>query len=306
MRDVLCVGNAVADAVARPVKNLPKKGKLALVDRIGLFTGGCAVNTAISLSRLGMSTGIVTAVGRDGFGDFILRRLHEESIPTDAVVRSRNTHSSSTMVTVFPDGERSFLHTLGASAELSDRHVTDLLLKKYRAMHLSGFFLLPKLDGKPSARLLERASDLGLLTSLDTCWDPKAKWRPVLQCLRQVDFFMPSIEEAREIFGTDDKDRMARQAFGLGVRKAVILKMGSKGCYAIPRHGRAFLVPSHRVKAVDATGAGDSWDAGFWAGFLRGYDLAGSVRLGNAAGACCVTGMGGSGNVRSFRQVQSL
>ena len=72
---VICAGIAVADVVVKPVAGLPEEGKLLLVDEIELHCGGCAVNTAIGLARLGIKSGISGRVGQDGFGNFLKERL---------------------------------------------------------------------------------------------------------------------------------------------------------------------------------------------------------------------------------------
>ena len=305
-RAVLCGGNAGADVTARPIRAIPGKGKLGLIDSIGLFTGGCAVNSGIALARLGMKPTIGTAVGRDGFGEFLLRRLRENRVDLGGAQVVGGFQSSSTVVLVTPDGERSFLHTEGASGAITDRMFPDSLLKKHRILHLSGFFLLPRLDGPPARRLLARAKKLGLTTSFDSCWDPRRRWRLAKMCLPFVDYYLPSIEEAGETFGSRDPRTIAERAFAAGVRKVVVLKRGSKGCYALPRGGSPVELPAFKVKVVDATGAGDCFDGGFLAGILRGFDLRDALRLGNAAGALNVSGPGGFGKLESFAQARRL
>jgi len=306
MRHVLCVGNAVADVTARPIVGIPPRGKLWLVDAIGLFTGGCAVNSAIALARLGMQATIGTAVGRDGFGEFLLGRLRENRVDLAGAKTVDGYQTSSTVVLVTPDGERSFLHTEGASGAITDRMFPDALLKRHRFLHLSGFFLLPRLDGAPARRLLSRAKRLGLTTSFDSCWDPRRRWKLAKMCLPFVDYYLPSIEEAGETFGSRDPRTIASRALAAGVRKVVVLKRGAKGCYALPRDGSPVELPAHRVKVVDATGAGDCFDGGFLAGILRGFPLREALRLGNSAGALNVSGPGGYGNLRSFRQAMAV
>jgi len=306
MKDVLCVGNAVADVTARPIRSIPGKGKLGLIDSIGLWTGGCAVNSAIALARLGMKPGIGTAVGRDGFGEFLLRRLRENRVELAGARVVDGFQTSSTVVLVTPDGERSFLHTEGASGAITDRMFPDALLRRYRILHLSGFFLLPRLDGPPARRLLARAKKLGLTTSFDSCWDPRRRWPLSKMCLPFVDYYLPSIEEAGETFAARTPRAIADRALAAGVRKVVVLKRGAKGCYALPRDGAPIELPAFKVKPVDATGAGDCFDGGFLTGILRGFPLRDALRLGNAAGALNVSGPGGFGNLKSFGQAMSL
>src|SRR6185503_10904187 len=75
VRDLLCVGNAVADTSARPVTKLPGRGKLVFIDEIGLNPGGCATLSAMAGARLGLKTGVGIAVGRDPYGDFLVEKL---------------------------------------------------------------------------------------------------------------------------------------------------------------------------------------------------------------------------------------
>jgi len=306
MRDLLCVGNAVADTSARPVTALPERGKLRLLDEIGLHPGGCATLSAMAGARLGLATGVGIAVGRDAYGEFLTGALRREGVDLRGVTQDRRHQTSSTVVTISPDGERGFLHVIGASAGLTERGVPDRLLRGYRALHLSGYFILPALDGSPAKRLLARAVRRGLATSLDTCWDPKRRWHLVKMCLPHVDWYLPSIEEARETFASTDLKTIARRALACGVRRGVILKRGADGVYALTRTGEEHVVRAFRVKAVDATGAGDCFDAGFWSGVLRGKPLAEALRLGCAAGALSVSGFGGLGRLANGARVRSL
>lgn len=305
-RDLLCVGNAVADVVARPVAKLPNRGELLLLKGIGLHGGGCALNTAIAAARLGLRAGIGSAVGRDSFGDFVVRRLTEERVDIRALLRDRTRQTSTTVVAVSRDGERSFLHTLGASAAITARIAPGRLLEGYRALHLSALYILPNLDGAPARRLLTRAKRTGLITSLDTCWDPKGRWGLVKACLPYVDYYLPSYEEACKEFKTARPEQVAAAALRAGVRRLVVLKMGARGCFAMTRDHTILRVPAFRVRAVDTTGAGDLFNAGFLAGALRDYPLRQSLKLGCAAGALSVAGTGGIGLLRSFWQVNNL
>ncbi len=301
MRDVLCVGNAVADTIARPVDRLPRPGTLKRIEAIELHPGGNAVNAAIVMARLGLRSSVGIAVGNDGFGEFLLNRLKREGVDTRGVLTTDKHQTAATVVTVTKDGERAFTHTTGAGAAFTDRHVPDALLRKHQVLHLCGYYLMPNLDGHPAVRLLKRAKRLGLTTTFDTSWDAQERWRLLKICLPYVDYFLPSIEEAGRAFGSSNPRRVAQAALRAGVRKAVVLTRAAKGCYALPRNGSPIEVPGFRVRPVDATGAGDSFDAGFVAGLLKQYSLRDCCRLGNAAGALSVSAIGGTGLIRSFR-----
>ena len=301
--DILCVGNAVADAVTRPVTSLPPRGRLTTVTQIALHGGGNALNSAIAASRLGLKAGVVTAVGNDSFGEFLTGLFATEGVDTTGLVRDGRHQTSATAVMVSPDGERSFLHCVGASAGVRERMVTDRLLRRARVLHMCGFNLMPALDGPPTGRVMARARRLGLTVSLDTSWDSTGKgWPRVLPCLPLADYFMPSYEEAREIFHESDPDRIIAAALKRGVRQGVVVKMGARGALGRERGRAAFHVPACRIRAVDATGAGDSCIAGILAGIIRGMDFKDAVRLGCAVGGLSVAGVGGVGKLLSLTQ----
>jgi sugar/nucleoside kinase (ribokinase family) len=74
-KPIVCLGIMVADVVGRPLRGLPERGRLVLVDEMELHTGGCAVNTGTALARLGLPVEVVGRIGTDPFGDFILTGL---------------------------------------------------------------------------------------------------------------------------------------------------------------------------------------------------------------------------------------
>jgi len=305
-KGALCAGIAVVDSVVRPFVASPKMGTVALVEEIGLYPGGNPVNTSIDMARLGSPVAIAVAVGRDGMGKFLIDQLSLSGVDTRPMFVSNKFSTGASVALVRHDGERGFIHTPGANKIFSDRHIPDTILKRNKWLHLSGFFLMPALDGTPSSRCLMRATKLGLTTSLDVCWDPSGKWRGIFGVLRHVDWFMPSYGEAVAIFKVKNPDQIAVEAFRLGVRRGIILKMGSTGSRIYLADGTRGIVPPLKVKAVDATGAGDAYNAGFISASLRGLGPLDSARYGSVTGALAVSGMGGAGNIRSWGQVRAL
>lgn len=303
MPDVACLGILVADAVARPVEELPERGKLVLVEEISLSIGGCAANTGVGLARLGIPTSVLGLVGQDAFGQFVTQTLQREHIDTRGVQRTRKAATSATLVLVDADGERSFIHYAGANAVLREEDVAFKVIAEARLLHIGGALLMPQLDGEPTARLLQRARAAGIVTSLDTVWDAKGRWLEVLApCLPHVDYFLPSIEEARQITRRENPADIAAALLDAGVR-VVGLKMGEEGCY-VRTADEELRLPAFAVEALDATGAGDAFVAGFLAGVLLGWDLEQTARLANATGALCVTGIGAIAGLRSLAETK--
>ena len=303
--DVVCLGLMVADVVAVPVTGMPPRGGLSTVERMELHTGGCAVNTGISLARLGMKVGLIGRVGQDGFGEYILSVLQGHGIDTAAVRRDPLSHTSGSLVLVDHDGERSFIHHVGANGAIRERDVDMALVGRARILHVAGSNMMPGFDGVATARVLQSAQTIGVITSLDTAWDPSGRWLELIEpALPHIDFFVPSLEEAKEITRCEEPSAVAHRLLQYGV-KTVVLKMGGDGCY-VTTSREEFLVPAYPVPVVDTTGAGDAFAAGFLAGVVKGWRLREAAALACAVGACCVTAVGATTGIRSLEETMAF
>jgi sugar/nucleoside kinase (ribokinase family) len=291
----------VADVVGKPIDAMPQRGRLSLVDRMELHSGGCAANTGIGLAKLGVNTAIAGKVGADGFGDFLVNQFASYGINTDGVVRDSVTATSATMVLVHGDGERSFLHYLGANAALTYEDIDRDRMIDTKILHVAGALVMPGIDGEPTASLLRQAKDAGVTTALDTVWDATGGWMSrVAPALPYVDYLLPSYEEARMLAGgLENPDEIAAFLIDAGA-STVGLKLGEQGCYFRMSSGDSFHLPILPVRAVDALGAGDAFVAGFLAGIVRGWGVERSARFATAVGACCVTALGATTGVKDF------
>jgi sugar/nucleoside kinase (ribokinase family) len=302
-KPIVCLGIMVADVVGRPLRGLPDRGRLVLVDEMELHTGGCAVNTGTALARLGLPVEVIGRIGTDPFGDFILGQLHERGVGARGVSRDSEVNTSATMAMVDPDGERRFVHYLGANARLRLDDVDFDMIEGASILHVAGALVLPGIDGEPTAQLLERAQAAGVTTFLDVVWDDTGRWMELLaSSLPHVDFFAPNLTEAQAITGLDDPEDVALALLDKGVG-TVAVKMGADGCLVKTGKDERLYVPAYKIDVVDATGAGDAFTAGFIAGVWLGWSLERTARFANAVGALCVTGLGASGGVRSLPEV---
>lgn len=301
MAEVTCLGILVADLVGKPVDKYPDRGKLVLVDQLELHSGGCASSTAVALAKIGVDAGVIGKVGCDGLGDFMISVLERNGVDARGVVRDPTVGTSGTMVMVHSDGERSFIHYIGANACLTEDDVDFDLLKDTRVLHVAGSFLMPGLDGQPTANVLKKAQERGIITTLDTAWDSKGRWMSLLQpCLQYVDYAVPSIEEARMVTGKQDPADVAKVLMDHGV-KVVALKMGEEGCY-IRSADQEIRIPRYNVDAIDALGAGDCFAAGFLTGIVKGWELEKTGRFANAVGAMCVMALGATTGIKSLEE----
>ena len=313
MIDVACAGIVIADCVARPVIKQPKAGQLELVETIGLYSGGSAASTGFDMVKLGTKVALVGCIGNDGFGDFLESATTKAGCDSSYLTRV-DAPTSATLVTVGEDGERSFLHSIGANAKLEPQHIplAQLRTRGAKILHLAGFFILPGMEGtagEPATSLFTQATAQGFITSLDCVWDATGRWGKLIGAvLAQTDIFCPSIHEAREIVqqpnGTP-KD-LAKALFACGIRQIVALKMGEAGSFVMARDGEYHHVPAPKVEVIDGTGAGDAFIAGFLTARLRGYNLVTSAKIGNATGALCVGAMGATAGISNWDDVLEL
>jgi sugar/nucleoside kinase (ribokinase family) len=293
--DVVCLGILVADVIARPVGEEPPWGSLELLDEVVLRGGGCALNTSSALLKLGLTAGAAGKVGADPFGDFLLGLLDERGVDRRGVVRDPVSPTSATAVLVRADGERAFLHSIGADGTLTADELDEEFLYAGRALHIAGALVLDSLDGEPTAGILAEAKRRGLFTSLDPAWDPTGRWSRLEPCLPHLDLAVPSLGEAQAVSGEQEPQFVAAWWRARGV-KEVALTMGPDGCYAA---GEGFEghVPAAQVQAVDGTGAGDAFAAGLIYGKLAGWSFQDAVMLATAAGALATTAVGASEGV---------
>ena len=310
--DILCAGGVICDLIARPLLRPPAHGELQLVERIDVHLGGSAANTGAHLAHMGFRVGLASVVGDDALGGVVRNLLAANGVDARWLAARGDTTSAATQVTVDGEGERTFVHAVGALRFLAAEHIPLRQARELgaRIFHLAGYFGLPALegeDGAPAAALFRQARELGYVTSLDGMWDATGRWvRLIGPVLPHVDIFCPSLNEAQRITGRDDPEGIIDRLLELGVRRLVALTMGPRGAHVGTREGARASLPPARVATVDSTGAGDAFVAGMLAGALRGDSVIAASCLAGAAGALATTAVGGANGIASLAQAQSL
>lgn len=308
MRDsceVFCVGNAVADVLARPVDHLAPSGTSQPLEDVVLGPGGNSVNTAIALARLGVPVHIASAIGNDRFGQFIRDRIRAEGIDDAGLTVLSGAKTSTSIVLVETTGERRFLHLRGVNAFYSGQNLDWGRVAGSRIFHYASAFALPAFDEAGLAPALQRARELGCLTSINICWDVRGKWLKTIQsALKYADFIFPNQKEGRELTGESEPAAIAARLRELGVT-TVVVKLGAAGCYVESPQG-AFRSPGFAVQPMDTTGAGDCFAAGFLAAICRDQSLPFAARYANAAGALATLGLGAADSAPKVDQLEDF
>jgi len=289
--DLLVLGELNVDIVVDCGQVRPRYGQVdQFIKHIGLVLGSSGAITAVAAARLGLRTAIIGVVADDEFGRFIFRELGAAGVDTSAC-RIQTSGCTGATVALLRNGDRAMLTSPALMGDLVPGDVDRDVLASASHVHVSSFYLQRRLqDGLKE--LLATARRQGTTTSLDPGWDPAGRWVPSLvPVLPEIDFFLPNDAEARKIMGVD---RTAAAAAGLARHgPTVVVKRGRDGVL-VHSGDTSWSLTAQPVAAVDSTGAGDNFNAGFLTGIAAGLDLATACALGSACGAMATQGYGGT------------
>lgn len=304
MAEVVSLGIHILDVLGRPVSRIPPRQDVDLLEEIRLTVAGTAAGTSVDLAKLGADVLAMGAIGEDAAGNFMVDTMDRYGIDTSRLVRKPCVQTSATMLPIRPNGERPALHVLGANAQLTEDDVDLTAIAEARHLHFGGTYLMPKLDGAPTSRILEHAQSRGVPVTLDLIAIDRPDLLSVIEAaLPYVDYFMPGLDEARMICGLHERREVIAFFLDRGVHTTVF-KMGAEGSsIAWRRPGGAIeeiRVPAFAGPVVDSTGCGDAYCAGFIVGLLRGWDIVDCARLGTAAAGLVIGGLGSDAGIVDF------
>lgn len=285
LRRVVVLGDLMTDIVVR-LAGRPAYGSdtPAAISRHG---GGSAANVAAWLAAGGHPVTFVGRAGNDVLGRAVIEELRATGVDVQVVVDA-DLPTGICVVLVDPSGERTMLPDAGANAALSPDDLPDNLFTADHHLHLSGYALLNNSSRDAALMALEKVRAAGMSVSVDP--SSAAPLRAVgaaafLAWTTGVDLCLLNEDEANVLAGTAGLAGLA-SAYG-----EVILKQGATG--ALWRSGRAtVLVDARPVTAVDSTGAGDAFAAGFLTAWLTGAAPDAALHAACALAARAVTQVG--------------
>ncbi|HTV11587.1 MAG TPA: carbohydrate kinase family protein [Acidimicrobiales bacterium] len=301
--DIAIIGDSNPDIVLRGADLVPEFSQHEkLVPDASLAIGGSACITACACARLGLRTRFVGAIGEDLFGRFMLASLGEWRVDT-ALCQVLAGAKTGFSVILSAGDDRAILTFTGTIDSLVTREVPFEELVKARHVHIGSYFLQPRL-GAQLPELVTRLRAAGTTVSVDPNWDPSGQWDGGLKSLiRKVDLFLPNAAEAKALTGAASTTEAAWQLAKDGTLVAV--KDGARGAVAA-QGGGTVSFPGFPVAAIDATGAGDAFDAGFLRAWLEGRSLEQCLALGCAVGALSTRTVGATDGLPSLGAAQAL
>jgi len=299
---IATIGVHVLDTHVIGVESIPEGSDGALVERIHLSPAGTAGGTAVVLSRLGARVHSFGAVGTDALSDVLLAKLAEEGVDIDGLTRTAEHQTSASVIPVRPNGDRPAWHRIGANGAFTADALADVDFSAYTHVHLGG----PEfLGGEAAGQVLARARTSGAVTSIDILapGDPDMlAW--IADALPHADYLLPNDEQVLGFTGASTLLEGARALLGTGVG-CVAVTQGSKGAIVATRD-ETIEVPAFTIDAIDTTGCGDAFSAGFLRGLSLGHDLRRAAVLGCATAAHVAQGLGTDAGVYDLDTVEAF
>lgn len=258
--------------------------------------GGDTSNAAVAAARAGAKAGTITALGQDAPGDSFMALWEREGVDASTVLRRGDAPTGIYFVTHGPEGHAFTFYRAGSAASrMTPEDMPRDAIRAAKVLHVSGISQAISTSAADACfRAMEIAREAGVTVSYDTnlrraLWPLPRAAATIHAALRMADIALPSYDDATALTGLDQPDAIAD--FYLDLAPRVILKLGKDGVMVATRDGRTTL-PGRRVKAVDATGAGDTFAGNFLARFVAGDTLEEAARYANAAAALATTGYG--------------
>ncbi|WP_322907474.1 carbohydrate kinase family protein [Paenibacillus campi] len=287
--DVVSIGDANIDLIVAGSDQLPEPGQEVFVSNMLVHIGGGAALFSMAVAKLGLKVAFNGVLGQDYYGQFILDEFSGLNIDTTYIRQSKHNNTGIS-IAINPEQDRSFITYMGSNAEVRMEDLHENSMKHGRHVHMTGYQGSRNHDAYVA--MIHKIKSFGATISFDVGWDDSGEWYSgIFEIMRAVDVFFLNELEALHYSRCAD----IRQAITLMSQHAdhLVVKMGSRGAVSI-QGGQQTYRSAYSVTAVDTTGAGDSFNAGYMYGVLTGKSTGECLQYGNACGALSVSAYGGN------------
>ena len=272
------------------------------LDRAGTFKGpypsGAPAIFIDTVARLGHSAKIIGGVGDDDFGKCLLTRLEGDGVDVSDVIINDRISTGCAFVTYFADGSRKFIFHIGNTpAVLAPAPAPEKLLGA-KFFHIMGCSMMADLAfGRKIVDSMICANEQGAKVSFDPNIRPELMKDPeamdlVAAVMQRMNVYMPGVGELLQFSGKDSVEEAVKYYFENPNLELIVLKDGSRGCRIFDKTGEVFSFGVYKAKPVDATGAGDSFDAAFLCGLIEGKSVEDAAKMATAAATLNIAAFG--------------
>ncbi len=284
---ILVIGSSNTDMIIK-ADRIPKAGETILGGEFSSVPGGKGANQAVAAARAGGAVTFITRIGQDIFGKKAVAGLAAEGINVRQIIRDKKSPSGVALIFVSKSGENSIAVASGANARMTPADVH----KAAGAFRVASILLLQL---EIPLKTVEAAVAQAVASGVRVILNPAPAQSLPTKLLQSIYLLTPNETEAELLTGIKINSeataaRAARKLISRGVRN-VIITLGAKGAFL---GGKDVWqnIPGHKVKAVDATGAGDVFNGTLAVALAEGKALPEAARFACAAAAVSVTRLG--------------
>lgn len=305
--DVIIIGAAIVDLPLRPVSKEVFDVVSYPVDDISMTIGGDALNEATIITRLGHKVALMSCIGIDAAGLFVLEHCKRNNINTNFIKQDSNKHTSINVGLVAKDGERTFITNRQGSLwkfSLDDLELSNL--KGAKILSFASIFNNPLFDNKALVKVFKKAKEEGMIICADMV-SPRLneKLEDIKEALSFIDYFFPNFEEASLMTEETNEEKVAEILYQCGI-KNVIMKIGKRGCLIRNANGIKIIEACKGVTAIDTIGAGDNFASGFISALLEGKNIDDCARYANCTAAISIQYTGATNGVKNREMVDEM
>ena len=289
----------------------PASGELTKILSVSRAVGGAVPNVGIDIKRVDPTIPVcaVGKIGNDAEGDFLVNTLEANGVDASLLVRGDNSTSFTDVMSIV-GGQRTFFTYPGACADFGFDDI-DFDSLDVKMLHLGYFLLLDKVDGGDGEKILKKAQEMGIKTSIDLVSENSDRYHIVKSCLKYVDNVIINELEAGMIAGIEPShenlEKIARTLKDMGVSERVIIHMpetgvclSDNGFFELP----SWELPKGFIKGK--TGAGDAFCAGALIGIYRGLDEMGILTLAQKAATASLSAADAIGGMVSEAEIDVM
>lgn len=291
---IAVAGSVIVDKI-NEISAYPNAGELTQIRSIQNAAGGCVPNVALDLKKIApqLPVSAIGKIGSDAEGKFVTDILKAGGVSTIGLAVKPVEKTTFTEVMSIPGGQRTFFVYPGAGADFG---IADMDFDRIDAkiLHLGYFLLLQKVDDGDGLKILQKAKEVGLETSIDLVSENSDRYGIVLPCLPYTDYLIVNELEAGKLADIEPKpenlQKIAQKLKEMGVRKKVIIHMPERSvCLSDEGYSclGSYILPDGYIQGT--TGAGDAFCAGALIGIYNGWA---DMQIMEFASACAVMTLG--------------
>lgn len=270
MSKLISIGEALIDFIPNQ-----KNQALKVVTGFTKRAGGAPANVCACVSRLGQQSVMITKLGYDAFGDYIIQTLSDVGVDTRHITQTRKANTGLAFVSLDEQGNRDFTFYRHPSADmlLNKKEIKKQLFKPSDILHFCSVDLIDAPVKLAHKKAISYAKKNGCMVSFDpnvrlALWDNHERYRLTInQFIKKADIIKISDEELEFITGKKDILEALPLLF-VGDVKIVVFTSGSKGATVYTKN-KTFNHTGFPVEAIDTTGAGDAFIGAFLASLLK-------------------------------------